>query len=260
MNQSAPTRHHASSNPLGSGRVASALERTLVAALSACSSSAVSPRRIPCLMAILMIFSGCVLPEHSPRLLAPAYRPQNVFLWGSRLPPQIRRVALLPMACDQDIPEMSDGRDVLEPIVRCELAKIRRFELIPLTSELLRSQTGGASWSCEDTLPQDLFSWLTDSRGCDAVLFCRLTVFRGYAPLAVGWRMRLVDLRTRSTLWAGDEVFDAGQPAVQAGARHYQLAVRQNCAPIPDEWVIQNSPRQFGQYAAAQLLASLPGL
>jgi hypothetical protein len=260
MNQPAPTCHHASSNPLGSGRVASALERAFVAALSACPGAMVSPRGIACLMAILMIFTGCVLPEHSPRLLAPAYRPQNVFLWGSSLPPQIRRVALLPMACDQDVPEMVDGRDVLEPIVQCELAKFRRFELIPLSSELLRTQTGQATWSCEEALPQDLFSWLSDTRGCDAVLFCRLTVFRGYAPLAVGWRMRLVDVRTRSTLWAGDEVFDAGRPSVQAGARHYQLAVRPNCAPIPDEWVIENSPRQFGQYAAAQLLATLPGL
>jgi hypothetical protein len=260
MNQSTPTRQHASSNPLGSGRVASALGRAFVAALSACPGAPGSPGRIPCLMAILMTFTGCVLPQYSPHLLAPAYRPDNVFLWGSRLPPQIRRVALLPMACDQDVPELVDGRDILEPIVQCELAKIRRFELIPLSSELLRAQTGQATWSCEEALPQDLFSWLSDTRGCDAVLFCRLTVFRGYAPLAVGWRMRLVDVRTRSTLWAGDEVFDAGRPAVQAGARHYQLAVRPNRAPIPEEWVIENSPRQFGQYAAAQLLATLPGL
>jgi hypothetical protein len=163
------------------------------------------------------------------------------------------------MACDLDVPELVDGRDALEPIVRSELAKIRKFEILPVSSEMLSSRTGQASWSCEETLPHDLFSWLSEARGCDAVLFCRLTVFRGFAPLAVGWRMRLVDIRTHSTIWAGDELFDASQPAVQSGARHYQLSVRQNCAPVPDEWVIENSPRQFGQYATAQLLATLPG-
>lgn len=212
------------------------------------------------LITVLMILPGCMLPQRAPRLVATPYRPQNVFLWGSGLPSQIRRVALLPMACDLEVPEMVDGRDTLEPIVRRELAKIRRFELIPVSSEMLSSKTGRPAWGCEEALPNDLFSWLGDACGCDAVLFCRLTVFRGYAPLAVGWRMRLVDVHTHSTLWAGDEVFDAGERAVQAGARHYQLAVRQNCAPVPDEWVIENSPRQFGQFAAAQLLATLPGL
>jgi hypothetical protein len=71
--------------------------------------------------------------------------------------------------------------------------------------------------------------------------------------------MRLVDARTQKTLWAGDEVFDAGQPAVQAGARSFQLAERQNGVTSPDFWAMQTSPRQFGQYAAAQLLATLPG-
>jgi hypothetical protein len=163
------------------------------------------------------------------------------------------------MACDEDTGEMLEGREALEPIMRVELAKLRRFEIIPVSPELLRIRTGQAAWSCEDALPPDLFSWLGDARGCDAALFCRLTVFRGYAPLAVGWRMRLVDVRTHATLWAGDEVFDAGNPGVQAGARRFQLAGRLKSAPSVDEWVIQNSPRQFGQFAAAQLLATLPG-
>jgi hypothetical protein len=211
-------------------------------------------------LAILLVFTGCILPQPAQHLVTAAYRPQNVFVCGSSLPPQVRRVAVFPMACDQDTTEMVYGRDALEPILRVELAKLRRFELISIGPEMLQARTGQASWSCEDALPHDLFSWLGESCGCDAVLFCRLTTFRGYAPLAVGWRMRLVDVRTHNTLWASDEVFDAGEPAVQAGARHFQLANRRNCEPVPDEWVIGNSPRQFGQYAAARLLATLPGL
>jgi len=163
------------------------------------------------------------------------------------------------MTCDQNMAEMVDARDALEPVMQVELAKLRRFELVSVSTEKLQARTGHPVWSCEDSLPQDLLSWLSQSCGCDAVLFCRLTVFRGYAPLAVGWRMRLVDTRTHSTLWAGDEVFDAGQAAVQAGARRYQLAARRAGCAHPDEWVVENSPRQFGQYAAAQLVATLPG-
>ena len=121
---------------------------------------------------------------------------------------------------------------------------------------MLRSRTGQSGWTGAEVLPADFFESLRRAYGCDAVLFCQLTVFRAYAPLAVGWRMKMVDTRTRQILWAADEVFDAGQPSVLNGARHYQLA--EHRASEPDDWGIRNSPRQFGQYAAAQLAARLP--
>lgn len=209
---------------------------------------------------LLLLLAGCVLPRPTSHVLTPAYRAQNVFLWSQALPGNMRRVALLPMGCDSSAPEMADARDALQPIVGTELAKLRRFETVTVNAETLERQTGQKYWGCEEALPHNLLAWLRDAYGCDAVLFSRLTAFRGYAPLAVGWRMRLVDLATGTTLWAGDEVFDASQPAVQAGARRYQLAGRQACGPAPDEWIIENSPRRFGQYAAAQLLGTLPGL
>jgi hypothetical protein len=205
----------------------------------------------------LVLLSGCALHRHAQVSLAAAYRPQNVFVWKSAPLRQIRRVALLPMACDENTPGMTEGREALEPILRDELTKTRKFELTTVSPEILRTRTGQGAWSCEEALPSDLFSWLGESCGCDAVLFARLTVFHGYTPLAIGWRMRLVDVHTRATLWASDEILDAGQPAVRAGARQYQA---QKCSPAADEWTMANCPRQFGQYAAARSLASLPGL
>ena len=207
----------------------------------------------------LFLFSGCALPRPPGHVLAAPFRPQNVYGSGATLPQNLRRVAMLPVSCDQSTAEMVEGREALEPIVRDELQKTRRFEITPIDTDALLARTGKRMWSCEETLPHDLFAWLNEARGCDAVLFCTLTVFRGYAPLAVGWRMRLVDLRTGTTIWAEDETFDAQRPAVQAGARHYQLGQWNGCGRNPDEWVIENSPRQFGQYAAARLLATMPG-
>jgi len=107
-------------------------------------------------------------------------------------------------------------------------------------------------------LPPDFFDSLREVYACDAVLFCQLTVFRAYKPLAVGWRLRLVDARTRQTLWEADELFDAGQQAVLNGAMHYQRAELRNQVPGEGGWLIQNSPRQFSQYAAAQVVETLP--
>jgi len=52
-----------------------------------------------------------------------------------------------------------------------------------------------------EILPPDFLDSLQRVYGCDAVLFCELSTFRAYAPLAVGWRMKLVDVRTRQILW-----------------------------------------------------------
>ena len=220
-------------------------------------------RRVLSALALLVspvfFFCGCALPQPPGHVLAAPFRPQNVYGSGATLPLNLRRVAMLPVSCDQTSPEMVEGREALEPILRDELQKTRRFEITPIGTDALQARTGKPAWGCEDTLPRDLFTWLNEARGCDAVLFCKLTVFRGDAPLAVGWRMRLVDLRTGATIWAEDETFDAQRPAVQAGARHYQLGQWHGCGRNPDEWVIENSPRQFGQYAAARLLATMPG-
>lgn len=176
------------------------------------------------------------------------------------LPPQLRRVAVLPVACNESDPASVSGRDSLKTVVTIELSKVQKFEVVEVSPEALRFKSGAASWSCEETLPADLLDWTSKTYNCDAVLFCKLTVFRGYPPLAIGWRMRLVDTHTRSTLWAGDEVFDAGLPSVQAAARQYRSENRQNGPTLRDSWAMENSPTQFGQYSAAQLLGTLPGL
>jgi hypothetical protein len=210
-------------------------------------------------MLVLTGLCGCtLLPQQVSNYVVHAYRPQNVFVSGSSLPPQIRRVAVLPVSCDEQIAESAEGRNALEPVLLGELTKLHKFEVTPISCIVLRNKTGQGHWSCEEALPPDLFSWLSQSQSCDAVLFCKLTSFRGNAPLAIGWRMRLVDIRTGSTLWATDEVFDAGLPSVRAGVHHYQAVALQTYRPQPDDWLIENSPRQFGQYTAAQLLATLP--
>ncbi|HWI58353.1 MAG TPA: hypothetical protein VNZ22_14090 [Bacillota bacterium] len=209
-------------------------------------------------LALTTLLAGCT--GHIPRPVdfRSEYHPENVFLWSSALPSSLKRVALLPLVTDTGSVDLVEGRAALEPILRTELVKTKRFEIFPLSPECLRTRTGQVSWSGEEPLPPEFFAWLRETTGCDAVLFCRLTTFRAYAPLAVGWRLRLVDLHTRTTLWAADEVFDAGRPSVQAGARHYQQAEAHPSIACPDEWSINHSPRQFGQYTAAQLLATLP--
>jgi hypothetical protein len=200
----------------------------------------------------------------------------NVFVTSSFMPLEIRRVVLLPLACDESRADLVDGCEKLGPVCQAELIRTKRFEVISADAETLRISTGKSSWTGAETLPENFFTSLNQVYGCDAVVFCQLTTLHAYPPLAVGWRMKLVDSHTKKILWAADELFDAGNPETAKNAQAYQSHLQQTdvktktffqrlftyadrrTPPMADQWNILNSPRFFGRYAAASVLATLP--
>lgn len=211
-----------------------------------------------CVLALVcVLFSGCRLLHPGQAFLGPGFEPKNIFLAAPVLPDDVKRVAVLPLTADKQRPALRDGCEILDPVMASELIKTRRFEVTRINSENARLATGRLEWTGEEALPEEFFQRLREFSGCDAVLFCQLTTFRAYAPLAVGFRMKLVDARSRQILWAADEIFDDGETAVRNGARRYQFEQLQN-AHTDGDWVIENSPRYFGQYAIATLLNTLP--
>ena len=183
---------------------------------------------------------------------------ENTFQSSPVLPAELRRVVVLPMAWDDSQGELFQGGEALAPILLSELNKTRKFEVVNVNRDDLRSLTGRLSWTGEEILPADFFDSLQRVYGCDAVLFSQLTVYRAYTPLAVGWRMKLVNARTRQIFWAVDEVFDAEDPAVLSQARLFHGSGLWVFHDEASDWRVENSPRQFGQYALAKSLSSLP--
>ena len=211
------------------------------------------------LIAACALLSGCVAPNGKVNSLAPDYRPDNVFLYAPGLSPDVKRVVVLPLACEGQRPELGDGCEALEPILKAELIKSRKFEIVSASPDALQNSTGRRAWTGSEELPSEFFNSLREVYACDAVLFCQLTVFRPYPPLAVGWRMKLVDARTRQTLWAADELLDAGRRDVINGAQDYQRGGGLHLfRDERDEWMAGHSVRLFGEYAAAQMIQTLP--
>ncbi len=208
------------------------------------------------LLAAGALLAGCATQARNLAVLGPEYRPDNVFHYPPNLPMNLQRVAVLPLACEEPHANLPEGCEALNPVLLTELAKLKKFEVVAVNRDNLRSRTGRSSWTGTEVLPVEFFDSLQRTYGCDAVLFCQLTVFHAYAPISVGWRFKMVDTRTRQILWAADEVFDAGQKNVLNGAARYQAAALRGSEA--DGWSVRNSPRQFGQYAAARLLATLP--
>lgn len=226
--------------------------------------------RLICCAVLALLAVGCHLPPmpNAVQDLGPRYHPSNFYRRSNVLPPQVRRVAVLPLVTEESTGFFKSGVDTLSPLVVPELAKTKRFELIPISPEDLRHLTGRTGWRTDEPLPQDLFSRLAEATGCDAVFFCQLTRYEPYQPVAVGWKMTLVAVPAPSEkpgpalrndiIWSADEVLDAGEPGVSNAARDYYSQHLRNEQPSADATTILNSPVMFGRYALAALLETLP--
>ncbi|HTR42763.1 MAG TPA: hypothetical protein VMH87_14215 [Pseudomonadales bacterium] len=204
----------------------------------------------------------------------------NVYVSSKTLPASLKRVLVLPLACensDVNFNDLSQGCRTLNPVVQSELTKVGRFEVIAITPQQLRTCTGQLSWNGTETLPPDFFSNLRNVYGCDGVLFCDLTTFRPNDPLAVGWRFKLTDAATGKIIWSADEIFDAGNLDVAKDAERFEKSRQPHhnfmyntysflawCVDTPtrsaldDQWKILHSPSFFAEYSLANLLATLP--
>jgi hypothetical protein len=204
-------------------------------------------------LVVCLLLAGCATGEHSAGQPQPKSRPENVFVYSAVLPASLQRVAVLPVACEEAGPVSPDSCEALGPVLLDELTRTKKFEVVSVSPEILRRRTGRADWTGAETLPADFFGVLQRQYGCDAVLFCELTTFRAYAPLTIGWRLKMVDAHTRQIIWAADEVVEASR---RTG--NFQQWWQDMTPESADEWAMQNSPARFGRYAAARLLETLP--
>ncbi len=203
--------------------------------------------------AVALLATGCST-AHFPEL-GPRYAPQNLHSVAA-MPKTVRRVALLPIVAQHNDRSLVSGANSLTAVVDTELRKSMMFEVVNVSERQLLEWTGRSAWNVENPLPQDFFVRVCEETGCDAVLFPSLTAYRPYPPLAIGFNLRLVANLDLLTLWAIDEVIDAGAAPVGRSARdygRYQLLVREG-----DEGAILQSPLRFANFVSATLFATLP--
>jgi hypothetical protein len=206
---------------------------------------------------LLALLTGCHTPPALPRL-GPRYHPSNVYLRSPLLPPDIRRVALLPIAPSVQSEAFQAGIDNYQPLLESELDKAKRFDVVVVSPALLARLTGQPRWTGEEKLTADFFDKLHDETGCQAVFFAELTRYQPYQPLAVGWKLNLVADADKASLWSADEVFDAGNGEVADSARDYEEKDVRYEGALADPDAILSSPSRFGQYTLHALLLTLP--
>ena len=177
------------------------------------------------------------------------YRPREVL--------GLRRVVLLP---PYDSFANADRRQDLDRDFAAELNAANHFEVIQLSRNELVALCGRDQVNSSEPLPPRLAAALRGEYAADAVMFVDITQDDPYQPITLGVRAKLVDARGGlSILWSCDTVFNAGDPAVAASARRFQLdAGRQEFPADQDGASVLLSPARFARYAANAVFGTLP--
>jgi hypothetical protein len=178
--------------------------------------------------AVLVCSGGVASAQSNPKtnsffsfLHPKEFRPDNVFAAPGKPLAKCQRVAVLPLAAETAAGSLPDGCASLTPVVWEEVLKSKRFEAVTVDAEKLRTATGRAQWTGTEVLPADFFEKLRREYDCDAVLFGEVTTYRSSAPLAVGWRFKLVEVQTGKVIWAADEMFDAADKKTAKAAQKF---------------------------------------
>jgi hypothetical protein len=208
---------------------------------------------------LFLLCAGCAGTRLARQVMTPSYEPANVYREEPHLPSNIRRIALLPLTSATESADLMFGLESMRPVIQGAFASARQFELVLVSGDELRLLTGRASWKADDRLPSDFLDKLREKLAVDAVIFCSLTTYRAYEPLAVGWRIKLVDIDEPRVLWAVDELFDARVPEVAAGAVRFAERHPDTGSSLQDSRSILVSARRFGHYAATELVRTMPG-
>lgn len=213
----------------------------------------------PLLLAVSAWFAvGCSTSQVALPEVGPRFQPTNIYRAVQKLPPDFRRVAVLPMTTHGEDLTDSAHLDQVQRILEEELRKTRRFETLSVTRNELSRWIGRHKVSASEPLPADFLARIRTNLVADGVMFVRVHSLRVYPPVSIGVDARLVTTSTGQTLWSADETFDAGDADVARAARDYFRAHHTGPAELGDPQADLRSPARFTRYAAQAVSETLP--
>jgi len=203
-----------------------------------------------------LLLAGCeTAPDLSdPVRFGPYYTPKN-FRGEARLPAEIRRVLVLPVAVGNLAPE--ETAETLDRVVAAALQAQQRFEVVAFTRAEALRLLGQREVSSTTALPHGMIEQLTSRYAVDAILFTDVTVFQPYRPQALGLRSKLATVRDVRIIWNFDEIVSASDPAVANSARREALKAK-GTEPIDRSPATLLSPSRFAAFAADAMFRTLP--
>ncbi len=182
----------------------------------------------------------------------PSYIPTNFS--PEAVPAGTLRVAILPL----QEPNLGDQQlNELDRILQTELAKTTCFEIVPITRDRISAEFGFPFFTRQTCIPFQLCEAIQEGTQADAILLSELISYHPFTPIVVGLRLTLIDIKTKTVLWAFDDTFDSGLSTVALGAQRYASVAFRASYPFDERHTILLSPRWFFQYASYEAFKTI---
>jgi hypothetical protein len=203
-----------------------------------------APRRGVCALAVLA--GACQFPQ------PPEAKPVNAFFADPRDRDRVHRVMFLPLV---PAPGVNAPADALRAAVLDELAKIQRFELVPLPEH---NDEDDAIYHAVLQGEQPLSALVSLGRRyrIDGVVLGTITSYRAYPPAHLGLRLELVSLHSGRAVWAAEGHYDAAEEATSADVQHFARSYLAKEASMHGWEINVISPTRFASFVAHRLVAT----
>lgn len=198
------------------------------------------------LLLFAVLFSGCRTQSPSAPVTNHYYRNPNkklVFLG---------RAAIVELQNDSSYPQISS--DITESLYQA----LQKRQVVGLT--LIRQND--PVWRNLQLEQNSTYSFeqlvsIREALKCDGVLVGTVTEYRPYPHMAVGLRLKLLDLRDGQLIWALEQIWDSADKTTEKRIKNYfKSEKRDGFAPLHEN-LVAVSPLEFIKFISYEVAGTL---
>ena len=182
----------------------------------------------------------------------PEQKAVNAYFSDPRDLDSVRRIMFLPLVA---APSVNAPLDALRAAVLDELAKVQRFEVVPLPEN---TEEDEAIYAAAQLGGQSLDALVALGRRyrVDAVVLGTITTYRAYPPAHLGLRLQMVSLHSGRSVWIAEGLYDAAEEATLSDVQHYSRSYLGKEASMHGWEINLISPTRFASFVAHRLVAT----
>ena len=196
---------------------------------------------------LLAVFtSGCNTPQD------PVLAQNYYYLNPHKKLISIGRVVIVELNNDSSYPQISS--DVTETLFQA----LQKKQFFGLTI-IRRHDPSWRSLRLKGEPTLDLYQILTiqETLKCDGLLLGTITEFRPYPHMAIGLRLKLLDLADGQLIWALEQVWDSSDKTIKKRIRDYFKSMKgSGLAPL-NEQLATVSPIEFAKFVSYEVAETL---
>lgn len=157
-----------------------------------------------------------------------------------------------------ELSDTTDHPDIAQAATHALYLELQKRQIFGLSSVNRDDPVWGVlQGSLDSRFAMQTLQGMRESLKCNGLLVGTVTEYRPYPRLAIGLRLKLIDLMDGRLLWGVEQVWDTTDRGLQQRIRAYTRSeLRSGGSPAPEELVML-SPLEFVKFAACEVALTL---